>query len=58
MSNRYDTASEPSRLLLVGVGIVIAHDPPGGRGGHPSPAPTERSVQFYRTTLFSSWFTA
>ena len=32
--------------------------PPGGRGGHPSPAPTERSVQFYRTTLFRSWFTA
>src|SRR5215469_4847245 len=26
--------------------------PPGGRGGHPSPAPTEHSVQFYRITLF------
>src|SRR5262252_3172186 len=32
--------------------------PPGGRGGHPSPAPTERSVQVYRTALFRSWFTA
>jgi len=28
--------------------------PPGGWGGHPCPAPTERSVQFYRTTLFRS----
>ena len=32
--------------------------PPGGRGGRPSPAPTERSVQIFRTTLFRSWFTA
>jgi len=32
--------------------------PPGGRGGHPSPAATERSVQFSRTTLIRSWFTA
>ena len=31
--------------------------PPGGRGGYPSPAPTERSVQISRTTLFRSWFT-
>jgi hypothetical protein len=28
------------------------------RGGHPPPAPTERSVRISRTTLFGSWFTA
>ena len=27
-------------------------------GGRPPPAPTERSVQISRTTLFGSWFTA
>src|ERR1700752_3213617 len=27
-------------------------------GGRPSPAPTERSMRIYRTTLFGSWFTA
>ena len=32
--------------------------PPGGRGGYPHPAPTERSVQISRTALVRSWFTA
>ena len=27
-------------------------------GGRPPPAPTERSMRIYRTTLFGSWFTA
>ena len=27
-------------------------------GGHPPPAPTDRSVQISRTTLFKRWFTA
>ena len=27
-------------------------------GSHPPPAPTERGVRIYRTTLFGSWFTA
>ena len=39
-------------------GMALFPVPPGGRGGHPSPAPTERSVQIFRTTLFRSWFTA
>jgi hypothetical protein len=51
------------RCLRTGLTLRRGRDtdcsvPPGGRGGHPSPAPTERSVQFYRTTLFRSWFTA
>ena len=31
---------------------------PGRRGGHPSPAPTERNVQISRIALFRSCFTA
>ena len=27
-------------------------------GSYPPPAPTERGVRIYRTTLFGSWFTA
>jgi hypothetical protein len=34
----------------------LAHRVAGG--GHPPPAPTERSVRISRTTLFKSWFTA
>src|SRR6516225_7373103 len=29
-----------------------------GRGSHPPPPPTDRSVRISRTTLFGRWFTA
>ena len=44
--------------LSIGVGIPLTRYPPGGRGGHPSPAPTERSVQIFRITSSERWFTA
>ena len=43
---------------MVAVGTLIAERPPGAGGGHPPPAPTERSMRICRTTLFGSWFTA
>src|SRR6516164_5828850 len=42
---------------LIGVGKAFASHRVAG-GGRPPPAPTERSVRIYRTTLFGSWFTA
>jgi DDE superfamily endonuclease len=36
--------------------LARAHRVAGG--GHPPPAPTERSMRICRTTLFGSWFTA
>ena len=52
-----DTSSLCSKCLRTGfeipVGIPLAWYHRGGRGGHPSPAPTERSVHFFRTTFGS-----
>jgi AraC-like DNA-binding protein len=42
-------ASCPFRSIMAHRGLL-----PGGRGGRPSPAPTERSVRIFRTTLFRS----
>jgi hypothetical protein len=38
----------------VAVGTALASGHRVARGSHPPPAPTERSVQFSRTTLFRS----
>src|SRR5262249_49633392 len=40
------------------VGTRVTSRPPGRGRRRPPPAPTERSVRIYRTTLFGSWFTA
>src|SRR6266849_5486480 len=42
----------------VAVGTRISPRPPGRRRRSPAPAPSERGVRIYRTTLFGSWFTA
>jgi hypothetical protein len=49
---------EEMRRTQIGIGGAVARSPPGGRGGYPHPAPTERSVQISRTALVRSWFTA
>jgi len=43
---------------VVAVGMPVARHHWVARGGHPPPAPSERSVQISRTTLFRNRFTA
>ena len=51
-----DHGGEPSAAVAVGTQVTPRHRVAGG--GRPTPAPTERSVQIFRTTLFGRWFTA
>ena len=48
--------SHPERVGAVGMPVTRHHRVAGG--GHPPPAPTERSVQISRTALFRNRFTA
>src|SRR5882672_1715684 len=55
------TGSVESRMGAVAWGLWPTPRFPSHRvagGSCPPPAPTERSMRIYRTTLFASWFTA